>query len=278
MAIANVTRRPHAQVHDIRWAVPSTGRILGVALIAALLLAWELSVRLQWIVSDSWPSVSAVLLAGFDGIRSGELSAVLASTLARAGAGYVCGVVFGIVLGLFFATIPWVSRLLSPLMELLRPIPVPALVPPLVLLLGVDDAMKVTVVALTVFFPVLSNMVQGLLTVDATLLAVARTFHVGKVATIWKIMLPATLPYLLAGMRVSLSLALIVSVVAEMIAGNQGIGHYLVLMQYAVRPQEMYASILLLALSGYLLNRIFINIEQRLIHWYSRAEARQEVM
>jgi ABC-type nitrate/sulfonate/bicarbonate transport system permease component len=278
MAIANVTRRPHAQVHDIRWPVPSTGRILGVALIAALLLAWELSVRLQWIVSDSWPSVSAVLLAGFDGIRSGELSAVLASTLARAGAGYVCGVVFGIVLGLFFATIPWVSRLLSPLMELLRPIPVPALVPPLVLLLGVDDAMKVTVVALTVFFPVLSNMVQGLLTVDATLLAVARTFHVGKVATIWKIMLPATLPYLLAGMRVSLSLALIVSVVAEMIAGNQGIGHYLVLMQYAVRPQEMYASILLLALSGYLLNRIFINIEQRLIHWYSRAEARQEVM
>jgi ABC-type nitrate/sulfonate/bicarbonate transport system permease component len=278
MAIANVTRRPHAQVHDIRWPVPSTGRILGVALIAALLLAWELSVRLQWIVSDSWPSVSAVLLAGFDGIRSGELSAVLASTLARAGAGYVCGVVFGIVLGLFFATIPWVSRLLSPLMELLRPIPVPALVPPLVLLLGVDDAMKVTVVALTVFFPVLSNMVQGLLTVDATLLAVARTFHVGKVATIWKIMLPATLPYLLAGMRVSLSLALIVSVVAEMIAGNQGIGHYLVLMQYAVRPQEMYASILLLALSGYLLNRIFINIEQRLIHWYSRAEARHEVM
>jgi ABC-type nitrate/sulfonate/bicarbonate transport system permease component len=278
MAIASVTRRPHAQVHDIRWPVPSTGRILGVALIAALLLAWELSVRLQWIVSDSWPSVSAVLLAGFDGIRSGELSAVLASTLARAGAGYVCGVVFGIVLGLFFATIPWVSRLLSPLMELLRPIPVPALVPPLVLLLGVDDAMKVTVVALTVFFPVLSNMVQGLLTVDATLLAVARTFHVGKVATIWKIMLPATLPYLLAGMRVSLSLALIVSVVAEMIAGNQGIGHYLVLMQYAVRPQEMYASILLLALSGYLLNRIFINIEQRLIHWYSRAEARQEVM
>jgi NitT/TauT family transport system permease protein/sulfonate transport system permease protein len=113
-------------------------------------------------------------------------------------------------------------------------------------------------------------VVQGVLAVDATLLAVARTFHVGKVATIWKIMLPATLPYLLAGMRVSLSLALIVSVVAEMMAGNQCIGHYLVLMQYAVRPQDMYASILLLALGGYLRNRIFIKIEQRLIRWYSR--------
>jgi ABC-type nitrate/sulfonate/bicarbonate transport system permease component len=62
-------------------------------------------------------------------------------------------------------------------------------------------------------------------------LAVAWTFHVGKLATIWKIILPATLPYLLAGMRVSLSLVLIVAVVAEMIAGNQSIGHYLVLMQ-----------------------------------------------
>jgi ABC-type nitrate/sulfonate/bicarbonate transport system permease component len=277
MAIADITRPPHGQVHRIRWAMPSTGRILGVVLIAALLLAWELSVRLQWIVSDSWPSVSAVLLAGFGGIMSGELSTVLGSTLARAGAGYVCGVMFGVVLGLLFAIIPWVRRLLSPLMALLRPIPVPALVPPLVLLLGVHDAMKVTVVGLTVLFPVLTNMVQGILAVDATLLAVARTFHVGKLTTIWKIILPATLPYLLAGMRVSLSLALIVSVVAEMIAGNQGIGHYLVLMQYAVRPQEMYASILLLALSGYLLNRIFIKIEKRLIHWYSLTEARQEV-
>jgi ABC-type nitrate/sulfonate/bicarbonate transport system permease component len=277
MAVADIARWPRAQVHHIRWAAPSTGRILGVALIAALLLAWELSVRLQWIVSDSWPSVSAVLLAGGGGIMSGELLTVLGSTLARAGAGYVCGVLSGAILGLLFATSSLVRRLFSPLMELLRPIPVPALVPPLVLLLGVQDAMKVTVVALTVVFPVLTNMTQGVLAVDATVLAVARTFHVGKLATIWKIILPATLPYLLAGMRVSLSLALIVTVVAEMIAGNQGIGHYLVLMQYAVRPQEMYASILLLAFSGYLLNRIFVKIEKRLIHWYSLTDTSQEV-
>jgi ABC-type nitrate/sulfonate/bicarbonate transport system permease component len=62
-----------------------------------------------------------------------------------------------------------------------------------------------------------------------------------------------------------------------MIAGNQGIGHYLVLMQYAVRPQEMYASILLLALSGYLLNRIFVKIEKRLIHWYLLTDTRQVI-
>ena len=92
-----------------------------------------------------------------------------------------------------------------------------------------------------------------------------------------KIIFPAALPFLLAGMRISLALALVVAVVAEMIAGNQGIGHYLILMQYAVRPQDMYAAILLLALSGYLLNKIFMLIERRLIHWYSQVETRGEV-
>src|SRR6266508_5774803 len=95
MAVADIARGPRAQVRHIRWASPSTGRILGVALILALLLVWELSVRLQWIISDSWPSVSAVLLAGVGGIMSGELLTVLGSTLARAGAGYVCGVQIG---------------------------------------------------------------------------------------------------------------------------------------------------------------------------------------
>jgi ABC-type nitrate/sulfonate/bicarbonate transport system permease component len=134
------------------------------------------------------------------------------------------------------------------------------------------------VVALTVVFPVLTNTFQGVLAVEPTMLAVARTFHVSRVTAIWKIILPATLPYLLAGMRVSLSLALIVAVVTEMIAGNQGIGHYLVLMQYAVRPQEMYAAIIALAISGYLLNRIFLGFETRLIHWYSLAAAREDVL
>jgi NitT/TauT family transport system permease protein/sulfonate transport system permease protein len=252
----------------------SLARVLGLLLIAGLLLLWQLSVRQRWIVSDSWPAISDVLRAGAEGIVSGELLVVLGSTLARAGVGYTCGVLAGAGLGLAFAMSSLARRLLSPAVEILRPIPVPALVPPLVLLLGVNDPMKITVVALTVVFPVLTNMVQGVLAVDGVLIAVARTFHVSQAATTLKVIFPAALPFLLAGMRISLALALIVTVVAEMIAGNQGIGHYLILMQYAVRPQDMYAGIMLLALSGYLLNKLFTLVEQRLIHWYSQVESR----
>jgi ABC-type nitrate/sulfonate/bicarbonate transport system permease component len=266
-----------ARAHHAWRARVSLARILGLLLIAVLLLLWQLSVRQRWIVSDSWPAITDVLRAAAEGIVSGELLVVLGSTLARAGIGYACGVLAGAGLGLAFAMNSMARLLLSPLVEILRPIPVPALVPPLVLLLGVNDPMKITVVALTVVFPVLTNMVQGVLAVDSMFIAVARTFHVGLAATTLKIIFPAALPFLLAGMRISLALALIVAVVAEMIAGNQGIGHYLMLMQYAVRPQDMYAAILLLALSGYLLNKIFMLIEKRLIHWYSQVGIRGEV-
>jgi ABC-type nitrate/sulfonate/bicarbonate transport system permease component len=266
-----------ARAHHAWRARVSLARILGVLLIAVLLLLWQLSVQQRWIVSDSWPAITDVLRAAAEGIVSGELLVVLGSTLARAGIGYACGVLAGAGLGLAFAMNSMARRLLSPLVEILRPIPVPALVPPLVLLLGVNDPMKITVVALTVVFPILTNMVQGVLAVDSMFIAVARTFHVGRAATTLKIIFPAALPFLLAGMRISLALALIVAVVAEMIAGNQGIGHYLILMQYAVRPQDMYAAILLLALSGYLLNKIFMLIEKWLIHWYSQVETRGEV-
>jgi ABC-type nitrate/sulfonate/bicarbonate transport system permease component len=268
---------PQAPAHHAWWVRVPLARILGLLLIPVLLVLWQLSVRQRWIVSDSWPAVTDVLRAGIQGIASGELLLVLGSTLARAGIGYACGVLAGAGLGLAFAMSSMARRLLSPMVEILRPIPVPALVPPLVLLLGVNDPMKITVVALTVVFPVLTNTVQGVQAVDNMFIAVARTFHVGPAATTLKIIFPAALPFLLAGMRISLALALIVAVVAEMIAGSQGIGHYLMLMQYAVRPQDMYAAIFLLALSGYLLNKIFMLLEERLIHWYFQVENRREV-
>jgi ABC-type nitrate/sulfonate/bicarbonate transport system permease component len=86
------------------------------------------------------------------------------------------------------------------------------------------------------------------------------------------VILPASLPYIFAGMRISLSLALIITVTAEMIAGSDGVGYYMVTTQYAMRASDMYAAILLLAATGYLLNRLFLIIERRLLHWYHRTD------
>jgi ABC-type nitrate/sulfonate/bicarbonate transport system permease component len=259
-----------AASHALRWpgiALVARGRTSGFLLVAGLLVLWELSARLGWVTSANWPPFSDVLRACAKGISDGELVAVVGSTLYRVACGYVLGVAAGTLVGFLFTGIPMLERCFGLMLELVRPIPIPAVIPPLVLLLGVDDPMKITVIAVTAFFPVLINTVQGIRSVEPTLLSVARTFQVPALATRTRVVLPAVLPFLLAGMRISLALALIASVVAEMIAGNSGIGHYLVLMQYATRPAEMYAGILLLSTVGYLLNWTMARVERRLLQW-----------
>jgi ABC-type nitrate/sulfonate/bicarbonate transport system permease component len=241
----------------------------GLLLIAALLLLWEASARSALIVSENWPPVSVVFVALVRGLASGELFEVIGPTLYRFALGYAIGISAGVVVGFAFALAPFLRRMFEPIVELLRPIPAPALVPPLVLFLGVDDLMKVTIVGATAFFPVAINTMQGAVGVEPTYLAVARTFRARAARILIRIIVPGTLPYVLAGMRISLALALVVTVVSEMIAGASGIGYYLIMMQYAVRSADMYAAIFVIAALGAVLNAAFVAIERRLIFWYA---------
>ncbi|WP_421993799.1 ABC transporter permease [Roseococcus sp.] len=240
----------------------------GLWLILGLLLLWEVSARGDWMNTPNWPPLSTVLVALVRDAFSGELPVLVGGTLWRMFAGLLAGGAAGVAVGLVFATIPLTARLFGLTVELIRPIPIPAVIPPLVLFLGLDNTMKVTVVALTVFFPVLTNTIQGVRAVEADAVAMGRTFGIGAWRRAIHIVLPACLPYILAGFRVALALALVVTVVAEMIAGEQGVGHYLVLMQFAGRAPEMYATVIVLAVLGYALNRGFLAFERRAIHWY----------
>jgi NitT/TauT family transport system permease protein/sulfonate transport system permease protein len=166
------------------------------------------------------------------------------------------------------ATSKWFHAALHPTVELLRPIPIPAIVPPLILVLGIDEGLKLFVVAFSVFFPVLVNTIGGVRAVDPVALDLARTLRVGRLARLRCVVLPASLPYIFAGLRVGVSLALIITVTAEMIAGGAGVGYFLMTMQYAMRAADMYAAVLLLAATGYLMNRAVLAIEHRVLHWY----------
>jgi ABC-type nitrate/sulfonate/bicarbonate transport system permease component len=242
-------------------------RASGFLLVALLLALWQYSAN-NWVSSPNWPPVTLIARSLVAGFASGELVEVFGSSLYRMLTGYSLGVGAALVLGLLMASVRVVHAALEPMVELLRPIPAPAIIPPLVLLLGVDDAMKIFIVAFAAFFPVLVNTVAGVRAVDHVAIDVARTLCVGRLRTALRVVLPASMPYILAGMRVSLALALIVTVVAEMIAGSSGIGYFIMTMQYALRPGDMYAAIFVLAALGYVLNRGFLAIERRVLHWY----------
>lgn len=248
----------------------SARRLSGVLLVAALLLLWEASARLGWVASSNWPPVSGVFVALVRGFADGELARLLASTLSRMAAGYVIGCGCGIALGLLLGTNRWARYVLKPLIEVMRPIPAPAIVPPLILLLGVDNALKVFVVALACFYPVFLNTLAGVAGVDEVLLQTARTFKLSSRRVLLNVILPASLPMIAAGMRTATGIALVVTVIAEMIAGSAGLGYYIIQMQYALKPEAMYAAVICLAVTGYLLNRIFLLIEARAIPWLGK--------
>lgn len=249
------------------WRHLSRTRLSGFCLVFVLLGLWQASVAWRWVESDNWPAVSTIFVAAWQGIVGGELIEVVWSTLWRMVRGYAAGCALGVAFGVLLAS--WrPSRLaLQPLIELVRPIPAPAIIPPLMFVLGVDDGLKIFVVGFACFFPVLINTMAGVGSVDTVYRQVARTFGLGNAATLWQVVLPASLPHILAGMRIALALALIVTVVVELVAGSQGVGYYVASMQYALRAADMYAAIVLLTAVGYGLNRAFVALEGRALHW-----------
>ncbi|MEO6270960.1 MAG: ABC transporter permease [Lautropia sp.] len=242
-------------------------RVPGVLLIVLLLGLWEASVRLGWTVSPTWPPVSEVLSTFWTSLLDGTYFAVIGSSLRRLFIGYFLAVALALSIGLVMGVWRAFYLLAEPLVEFLRPIPSPAYLPMAILFLGIDDVMKVFMVAFAAFFPILLNTVSGVRSVDPVLLETGKTFGYGRWQIITRILLPASASFVLTGMRISLAIALIVTVIAEMVAGNNGIGFYVLNAQRSFLVPEMYAGVIALALVGFALNKMFVLVEHRLLHW-----------
>jgi ABC-type nitrate/sulfonate/bicarbonate transport system permease component len=251
-------------------------RLLGVLFILVLLFLWEVTARCEWLPSLSWPRITGVLATLLQVTRSGELVGELASSLWRMFAGYFIGVALGVGVGLLMASFRWVYNLLEPLTEVLRPIPSPAYVPIAILFLGIDDEMKIFMIAFSAFFPVLLNTYSGVRSVDPVQLQTARTFGVRGHKLLWQIVLPSAAPYIFTGMRVSLAVALIVMVISEMVAASNGVGYWVLAAQRGLKVKEMYAGIVTLAVVGYALNRIFLAVENRVLAWHHGSTQQQK--
>lgn len=239
----------------------------GTAAVALTLSAWELLGRTGVFNPALLPAPSVILATLADIVRTESLVQPLLQTLGLMAAGYAIACCLGIVLGVAMGRSDAVHRLMEPLVELVRPIPKPALIPPLFLFLGIGLETMLFIVALAAFFPVLINTLQGVRGVDPVLLNTARTLRLSRLAVVFKVVLPAALPMVATGMRVSLGLALTLVVVAEMLAGENGVGFLILDMQRAFQIQRMYAWLVVLAVLGLLLNAAFEWAENRALPW-----------
>ena len=189
-------------------------------------------------------------------------------SLSRVATGYALAVVLGIGLGVALGLSTWTERLLGPIVEFLRAVPAVVLIPFGIVVFGVGTTMKVFVITLGCSFPVILNTVDGVRSVEPTLLDVARTFRFSRLERLRRVILPSASPQIFAGMRASLSLALILMVVSEMVASTNGIGYAILQSQRLFAVTDMWAGILALGILGYLINAILVMVERRVLAWH----------
>ena len=256
----------------VRWFETSRGS--GVILIILLLGFWQFS-ALYIMDTPTWPPVSRIFVAWYENIADGTIIKHLLATLWRQMLGYGLAVVLGIGLGLAIGYYRIVYNLLEPLIEVFRPIPGPAYLPVLVLFVGIGHEMKVVLILVASFFPILLNTYGGVRSIDPVQFDTARTLGLTTLQTLREVVLPAASPQILTGMRISLAISLILAILSEMIVSNDGLGYFTLLAERTFKVPEMYAGIFTLALFGYVLNRLFLMGEARLIRWHQESSGRK---
>jgi ABC-type nitrate/sulfonate/bicarbonate transport system permease component len=241
--------------------------VAGWSFFLLLAIVVEAAVRLLDL-HDSVAAPSSAARALWEGMADGTLSGEMATTLETYAQGFAVAIVVGVAGGLLVGS----SRLLldasSVVIEFLRPIPAVALIPAAIVVFGLDTPMRRFVIAFAAVWPILVNTIYGVRSRDRFLDDVARTSGMGRSSRLVRVTLPAALPSIATGIRVSASLALLVCVTAEFVVGTRGgLGSYMHEQQNAERIPEVYAAIVVVGMLGYLVSTGLRATEHRLLPW-----------
>ncbi len=234
---------------------------------AAILAAWWGSVSVGIFAAYQVPPPPVVLDAAIGLWRRGLLQQDLFATTARVLEGFALGSAVGIVLGTITGLSKRAEAALEPTLQALRTVPTLAWAPLLLIWLGIDEPPKITLVAIGAFFPVYVNLVAGITGVDRKLVEVARVFDLGRWETARRVILPATLPELLTGLRLGATQAWLFVVVAEFFGASRGLGFRLTDSVQSTRVDLMFVALVALALLGRATDALIRLVERRVLRW-----------
>ncbi|HEX6833035.1 MAG TPA: ABC transporter permease [Rudaea sp.] len=264
-------------------------RLLGFALPLALLAVWQILASTGVVQPMVLPSPVAVaqrwyasLLPAqpFDAAQgsylswlfSGELLHDAAASLWRVVLGFLAGAVPALPLGLLMGANRTLYALFNPLIQILRPIPPIAFIPLAILWVGLGNPPAVFLIALGAFFPILMNTIAGVRQVDAIYLRAAQNLGAREGTIFLRVMLPAAMPYILAGMRIGIGTAFIVVIVSEMIAVNNGLGYRILEAREFMWSDKIIAGMITIGLLGLGIDWGMNALNKHLLRWHRGAE------
>jgi ABC-type nitrate/sulfonate/bicarbonate transport system permease component len=251
-------------------AVRSGGRVapalLGWVVAALLLLLWQLYAEsAQELYLPTFADSAA---AAWDLLTGTALTSDVLPSVGRFALGYAIGCAVGVAVGTPLGYLrplePWVR----PVLEFLRALPATAILPLALLVLGANGGMRVAVIAFGACWPVLLNALDGARHVDPVLIETGRVSGLGRTAILRRIVLPASLPQIFAGLRIALGIALIVMVLSEMYGASSGLGFEILNSQRRFMVPETYGGVLVLGLIGWSVSVLFTRLEQRALAWH----------
>ena len=187
--------------------------------------------------------------------------------------GYLFGALLGIVGGSLLWRLRYLRVAMNPIIYFLYVLPAPALLPAMIAIFGIGDMRQIALIALGSIWPTLLNTLDGMRGVDTVKFDTAKALRLGGWRTYFSLVLPGASPQIAAGLRASLTVAIVLMVVSEMVAANSGIGFFILQAQAEFAIKKMWTGILVLALIGTVLNYVFVFIERRALRWYYRSRA-----
>jgi sulfonate transport system permease protein len=246
-------------------------RIASFVVAAGFVGLWQMVANLRLVSPVFLPGPDRAWASLVRGFTSGDLGSKLLGTLEHMAYGWLLASIAGIALGAMIGSSRAMRSYVAPSLEFLRPLPVSAIIPVAIALFGLTQGMALFVIAFGAIWPMLLATVHGFAAAEPRLYEVARSLHMSRLAVIFKIALPSAAPDILAGMRLSLTVALILSVVCEILAGLDGLGHSVLLSARAFRSADLFAGVILLGVIGYLTSLMVSFAEARILRYRRRS-------
>lgn len=232
-----------------------------------LLLIWQIAANIGWLEKRILPAPSAVVVAFWHLLLSGELFIHVRVSAGRALLGLLIGGGLGLVLGLLNGTSRFAANLLDSTLQMIRNIPALALIPLVILWFGIDETAKLFLVAVGVFFPVYINTYHGIRSVDPDLIEMGNAYGLSRRELYQQIILPGAMPSILVGLRFSLGLVWVILIVAETISAQSGIGFLTMNAREFLQTDVVLVGILLYALLGKFADSLVKGLEYYFLRW-----------